>query len=164
MRVTKEQESKVRLRPQPSAGPQRGPELDRASDSASERPRRFRGERGDVGPLVVVTPVMVFIVMLVIQMGLYYHARSVMSAAAQDGARAYQNEGGTSNDAKLAANQILSGSGSLLLNEVVHVGQSNGIVTVKITANVKALIPGFGSQLAAEASGPREGFTRESSR
>jgi len=107
---------------------------------------------------------MVFIVMLVIQMGLFFHARSVMSAAAQDGARAYQNENGTASDAQFAANQILVGSANLLENESVTVSATGSMVTVIITARVTSLIPAFGADIAVEASGPREGFTPESGR
>jgi len=107
---------------------------------------------------------MVFMVMIVIQMGLYYHARSVMSAAAQDGARAYQNENGTPADATFAANQILSGSNSLLENEFVSVSQSGSLVTVRITAEVTSVIPLFDGDIAVEATGAREGFTSEPGR
>ena len=146
------------------AAPGLGPVHGRVPDSVSDARRRLRGDRGDVGPLVVVTPVMVMVVMLVIQMGLYYHARSVMSAAAQDGARAYQNENGTDTDARFAANQILNGSGSLLENELIAVSASGSLVTVTITAQVTSLIPFFDGTVAVEASGAREGFTSESTR
>jgi len=138
---------------------------DRAPDSVSEpKARRLCGQRGDVTPLVVVTPILVFMVMLVIQMGMYYHARSVMSAAAQDAARAMQHEGGTSADAYSAANQLLAGSSSLLQNELVVVIDGGTTVTVTITADMKSVVPFFDADLSVEASGPKERFRSESGR
>jgi Flp pilus assembly protein TadG len=56
--------------------------------------RRFKGDQGAVTTeFVIVTPVLLFFLMLVVQAGLYYHAVSVASAAAQEGARVAAMEG-----------------------------------------------------------------------
>lgn len=132
--------------------------------SDASRLRRLRGDRGDVAPLVVVTPIMVFMVMLVIQMGLYFHARSVMSAAAQDAARTAQHDNGSVADAYLAADQILAGSGSLVRNQSVAVNQTETEVTVTIAGEVTSLVPFWQAQVSVAASGPRENFRPESDR
>ncbi len=142
----------------------RGPAPDRAAQTRRRQRGRCRGDHGDVVPLVVVTPIMVFMVMLAIQMGLYFHARSVMSAAAQDAARAAQHEDGTEADGYAAANQILAGSESLLIGETTTVDQGPTEVTVNITAEVTSLVPFFTADLSVEASGPRESFRPESAR
>ena len=52
------------------------------------RPRRLGGDAGAATTeLVIVTPAFLFLILLTIQSGLYFHAVSVASAAAQDGAR-----------------------------------------------------------------------------
>jgi Flp pilus assembly protein TadG len=51
------------------------------------RGRRLRGDAGvATTELVIVTPAFLFLIMMIIQTGLYFHAASVASAAAQDGA------------------------------------------------------------------------------
>jgi hypothetical protein len=50
--------------------------------------RRLRGDEGAVTTeLVIATPAFLFLIMMIIQGGLYFHAVALASAAAQDGAR-----------------------------------------------------------------------------
>src|SRR5437588_13114100 len=49
--------------------------------------RRVRGEEGSTAELVVVFPFVMFILLLVFQFALWYHASHVAQAAAQEGAR-----------------------------------------------------------------------------
>jgi Flp pilus assembly protein TadG len=52
------------------------------------RGRRLRGDAGAVTTeLVIATPAFLFLIMMIVQSGLYFHAVSLASAAAQDGAR-----------------------------------------------------------------------------
>lgn len=51
-------------------------------------PRRFRGDEGAASTeLVIIAPVFLFLILLIVQLGLYFHAINVASAAAQEGAR-----------------------------------------------------------------------------
>jgi Flp pilus assembly protein TadG len=51
-------------------------------------PRRLRGDEGAAATeLVIIAPVFLFLVLLIVQLGLYFHAINVASAAAQEGAR-----------------------------------------------------------------------------
>lgn len=138
----------------------------RAHDPTKKRTNtRWRGERGDVTPMVILTPIAVFLVLWVIQMGLYFHARSVMSAAAQDGARAAQIENATPGDAVAAANQILADSQNLLINETVSVNAGADTVTVTVTADINNILPFWGGgQITSTASGPTERFRPEADR
>ncbi len=115
--------------------------------------------------MVVLTPIAVFLIMWVIQMGLYFHARSVMSAAAQDGARAAQVENATASDATTAANQILADSQNLLINDTILVTTDLNTVTVTITAEVQNVLPFWGGgTITSTASGPTERFRPEAER
>jgi len=52
------------------------------------RGRRLRGDAGAATTeLVIATPAFLFLIMMIVQSGLYFHAVSLASAAAQDGAR-----------------------------------------------------------------------------
>jgi len=115
--------------------------------------------------MVILTPIAVFLIMWVIQMGLYFHARSVMTAAAQDGARAAQMENAGAGDATAAANQILAGSQNLLINETINVSAGPDTVTVTITAEVQNVLPFWGGgTITSTASGPTERFRPEAER
>lgn len=49
--------------------------------------RRLRGDDGAATTeLVIIAPVFLFMILLIVQLGLYFHAISVASAAAQEGA------------------------------------------------------------------------------
>lgn len=122
------------------------------------------GERGDVAPMVVLTPITVFLVMFVVQMGLHFHARTVLNAAAQDGARAAQRLDATAADGTMAANQVLDGSRSLVTVQVLDVDTSPQTVTVTITADVLSVVPFWNRTATASASGPREQFRPEDER
>ena len=51
------------------------------------KPRRLRGDDGAATTeLVIVAPAFLFMILLIVQLGLYFHAISVASAAAQEGA------------------------------------------------------------------------------
>ena len=127
--------------------------------------RADRGdERGDVAPVVVLTPLTVFLVLFVVQMGLYFHARTVLNAAAQDGARAAQVLDATSGDGVAAANQILDGSRSLLTVQALEVDAGPPTVTVSITADVVSVVPFWTRSATAQASGPKEFFRPEDER
>jgi Flp pilus assembly protein TadG len=114
--------------------------------------------------LVVLTPLTVFLVMFVVQLGLHFHARTVLNAAAQDGARAVQYEDGTSADGVAAADQILNGSRSLLTVKSLDVDPGPPTVTVTITADIISVIPFWSKSVTASASGPKEQFRPESER
>ncbi len=134
----------------------------RARADTSER--AYRSERGDVAPLVILTPLTVFLVMFVVQLGLHFHARTVLNAAAQDGARAAQYEDGTSADGITAADQILDGSRSMFTVQNLSVDAGPPTVTVTITAEIVSVIPFWSATATATASGPKEAFRPEDER
>jgi Flp pilus assembly protein TadG len=143
----------------------------RASDQASRRDgwrARWRSaaadERGDVAPTVILSGASVLLVMLVIQLGIFFHARSVMNAAAQDGARAAQVEGATEADARAAAAQILAGSSNLIEDQAVVVSVGGDTITVTITGRVQTVFPGWRGDLTSSASGPVERFRNQAER
>jgi Flp pilus assembly protein TadG len=86
--------------------------------------RRLRGDAGAVTTeLVIATPAFLFLIMMIIQGGLYFHAVALASAAAQDGARTAA-VGGTDESVaagKLQAEQMLAElAPTLLQNKSVN--------------------------------------------
>lgn len=121
-------------------------------------------DRGDIVPLTIVIGLATVMVFFVIQVALLFHARSVVTAAAQDGVRAAQVENATAADAQAAASQILAGSSALLNNETVDVTTSGEFVTVTVTAEVSSVALGLTGPVTASASGVIERFRPQSER
>lgn len=127
--------------------------------------RRLRvDERGEVTATVILVPVVLILVMVVIQAGLTFHARSVVTAAATDAARTIQAEAGTEQDGRAVADQLLAGSAGLLVDPQVDVLAGGGEVEVVITAKVSSLVPFWDPTVQGRASGPIEQFRPEGSR
>lgn len=69
---------------------------------------RLRGDDGAATTeLVIVAPAVLFLILLVVQLGLYFHAISVASAAAQDGAREASLLDNTVADGEQAARDLI---------------------------------------------------------
>jgi Flp pilus assembly protein TadG len=121
-------------------------------------------ERGDVAPTVILTTLTVFLVMFVIQMGIFFHARTVLNAAAEDATRAAQVKGGSNADAERAIDQMVAGSSSLLTNQRRTVSVDADTVTVAIEADIPSLVPFWSGTVTARSSGPVERFRPEDER
>ncbi len=125
---------------------------------------RVTDDRGDVAPMVIMFGLATVMVFFVIQVALLFHARSVVTAAAQDGVRAAQVENATAADAQDAASQILADSTALLNNESVVVTPSGEFITVTVTADVTSVAFGLTGPVTASASGVIERFRPQSER
>lgn len=110
-----------------------------------------------------MTPVFIMGVMLVVQAALLFHARSLVTAAAADGARATQAEHGTEHDG-VAVVEALIGDGGLLEDPEVTVSRSASEVNVTISAEVRSLVPFWRPHITATSAGPVEVFVAESER
>jgi Flp pilus assembly protein TadG len=113
---------------------------------------------------VVLVTLTVFLVMFVIQVGLAFHAKTVLNAAAQDAVRAAQLENATTADGEAAAHEILAGSTGLLSNVEVVPHPTPTTVSFTVTADVLSLVPFWSGSVSGSASGPREMFRPESQR
>jgi TadE-like protein len=125
--------------------------------------RRLRQEERDGGYSVleaaIVLPIVFFLIMLVAQWAIVWHARSVTEAAAQEGLRtaeAYQSTAAAGRtDTLTYLGQVAPHS---LPNPDVTVTRTAGTATVQVTARVASVIP-FGHFTATEtASGPVENY------
>lgn len=113
--------------------------------------------------VVLVTPVLLLLVMLVIQFGLWYHAQHVAQAAADEGARAAKVETATAQDGIAGANAFLDQSSSRLINDRnVDATRTLDVATVTVTGHVTSVIPGFDLTVSASATDPVERFRPDS--
>ena len=117
-------------------------------------------ERGAAtAQLVIVFPVLLFMILVIVQFGLWYHGSHVARAAAQEGARAARLNGGDSAAGKQAANQLLGQVGeNVLTAPQVNVTVDPDWATVVVDAHSVPLIAGFSLPIHAESRGPVERF------
>lgn len=88
---------------------------------------------------------------------LFFHARAVVQAAAQDALSAAQLEGGTEQDGVNAANNALSLSQNLV-NVQVDVDENSSEIRVVVSAEVESIPLSVLAGVSAEAIGPKERF------
>lgn len=122
--------------------------------------RRLWGEDGDaVSETVILVPVLLLLIMVVVQFGLWYHAEHVVQAAAQEGARAARAEGSSSDEGKARAERFLAATGGSIIDQpVVVVTRDTDHASVLVTGKAVAVIPGLHLGVRARAESPTEEF------
>lgn len=121
--------------------------------------RRWSDERGEVTTTTLVFPALLFVILVAVQFALAYHAKTVVTAAAQDATRAVQAEGGTSGDGTAVAEAFVEDNASRLLDEVaVSVDADRASVRVEVSGRVASVVPGLRLRVRGAASGPTERF------
>lgn len=126
-------------------------------------------ERGSAAAsYVLLFPVLLVMFMSLVQWGLYFHAQSLVDAAAQDAARATQDAGGTADDGRAVADELLADarSSGLLENLDVTIDDAGGLVRASVNGRVRSLVPlpGFDLSVHGLAEGPKERFVAEDAR
>src|ERR671924_429842 len=112
---------------------------------------RLRDQSGEVTEVVLVTPALLFVVLLVLQFGLWYHA------AAQEGVRSARLEGGTAEDGRQRAEQLLERAGPTIVGDpVVDATRSVDTAVVEVRGQSVAVIPGMRLPIRARAESPIE--------
>jgi Flp pilus assembly protein TadG len=128
-----------------------------------DRHPRVRGDQGAAtAELVLATPALLFLMMLLVQFGLWYHASNVASAAAQQGARAARLEDGTEADGEAAARELLNQVGGRMLTDLsVRPDRNGDTARVEVTGNVVRVIPFMTLKVSEVSEGPVERFRPE---
>jgi Flp pilus assembly protein TadG len=125
--------------------------------------RGRRTERGSVSVEMVVLMIGLFtLLFLGLQAGLYYHARSVAIAAAQEGAREAGSQTGSQASGIAAAERFISSAGGAGVIADTHVTGSvtATTATVTVTGVAMSVIPGVQVEISQSASVPVERLTR----
>jgi len=122
-----------------------------------------RRERGSSSiQMVMLMPALFSIMFLGMQGALYYHARTVAIAAAQEGARAAGSQNGTAAEGVSAASSFVSDAGGRDVLPGAHMtsGRSATSATVTVTGTSLSVIPGWSPAVSQSASVPVERITR----
>ena len=121
---------------------------------------RRRTERGDATvETVLAVPVLLFLITVIIQAGLWFHGSQIMEAAAQEGVRAGRVDSATAVDAEDRARQFVSTlSPSLASTSTVHASKNAARTRVTVEGQVEAVIPGLRLTVSGSAESPTERF------
>lgn len=112
--------------------------------------------------VAVLFPALLFGIMLIVQYGLWFHAKQVAETAAAEAVDAAQTPTGTEADGTVAAESLLATSGNLS-GVRVSVDRTPTVVTVQITGDAPQLVPGFRFSVEARVEAPVERFVVEPS-
>lgn len=117
--------------------------------------RRRRDDRGAVTAQVAVVPAVLVLFFAVVQLSLWFYARSVATTAARHGLDAARVETGTGGDGEATANQFLAQVGGLRGAGVeVQRGAQEAVVTV--TGDPVTVLPFFHVPVRVTIEGPVE--------
>jgi Flp pilus assembly protein TadG len=112
--------------------------------------------------VAIVFPALLFWIMLIVQYGLWFHAKQVAETAAAEAIDAAQTPTGTSDDGESAARSFLAASGNLD-NPVITVQRDLTLVTAEVRGDAPRLVPGFSWTVTARSQAPVERFIPEPS-
>jgi Flp pilus assembly protein TadG len=134
--------------------------MSRARPATSSRCRR--GERGSTSiELLIILPALFAVMFLGVQAALYYHARTVAIAAAQEGARTAGAEYGRTSEGISAAHAFIADAGGndVLLGPSVSGSRTATLATVRVVGKSLSVIPGWAPVVRQSASVPVERLT-----
>jgi len=130
----------------------------------TSRPPRARGDTGmTTSQVAILFPAVLFWIMLIVQYGLWWHAKQVVNAAAIEAVDAAQVPAGSEAQGDRAARSFLSQTGNLS-QVTVTVERTPAFVTAEVTGNAPQLVPGFAWSVTARSQGPVERFIPEPDR
>jgi Flp pilus assembly protein TadG len=123
---------------------------------------RRRNERGSVTiQMVFLMPALFLVMFLGLQGTLYYHAREVALAAAQEGAREAGSETGTRDSGVATASTFLQDAGGtdVMTSTSVSASRTANTATVRVTGTSLSVIPVWHVTVTQSASVPVERLT-----
>jgi len=120
-----------------------------------------RDERGSVTvEAVILFPLALLLIFGAIQGGLYFYARSIATAAAEQGLQSARTEKGTAGAGGASAQQFLTASSKGLLTDTgVTPTRTATTAAVTVTGTTPSLIPGFTFTVSQTAAGAVERVT-----
>lgn len=121
------------------------------------RSRDSREHGAAATELAVLMPVLIMLVLIPVQVGLWWHAKQAAETAADEALDAAQVENATAADGRAGAQAILGQAGNLE-NVVIDVDRDGDIVSVTVSGELGfSIFPGPWS-VTAHAEGPVERF------
>jgi Flp pilus assembly protein TadG len=132
------------------------------SPASTTRPRVSSDQRGSVSiQMVILMPALFAVMFLGMQAALYYHARSVAIAAAQEGAREAGSQHGTRQAGVQVAQDFLGDAGGkdVMTDTGVTGSRSPTTATITVTGLSLSVVPGWRVRVTQSASVPVERLT-----
>jgi Flp pilus assembly protein TadG len=132
------------------------------SPASTTRTAVSRDQRGSVSiQMVILMPALFAVMFLGMQAALYYHARSVAIAAAQEGAREAASEHGTRQAGVQVAQDFLGDAGGKdVMTDTGVTGSRNATTaTITVTGLSLSVVPGWRVRVTQSASVPVERLT-----
>lgn len=125
--------------------------------------RSRRDEGSSAVELVLLTPLLTLVAFLAVQAALYMHARHVVLASAQQGARLARadslSDGNAVDSARAGTYSYLRQLGSNIVSDpAVTVTRAAGQATVRVTAHAVSILPFLTLRIVETSSGPVEQF------
>ncbi len=119
--------------------------------------RRLRGDRG-ASPVefAIVASAMIVLTFTVVQVGLYFYARSMALGAATQGANAGRGYNAPDGSAQSTALSFLDQAGDGLTNQRVTVTRTGQDVRVTVTGTAISVLPGVSFTVSQSAHGSVE--------
>jgi Flp pilus assembly protein TadG len=136
--------------------------MSRSRPATSSSRFQRHDERGSVSiELVILLPALFAVMFLGMQAALFYHARTVAIAAAQEGARAAGTEQGRESDGVTAANAFIDEAGGrdVLIGTSTTASRTATTATVTVTGFSLSVIPGWNVRITQSATVPVERVT-----
>ncbi len=125
---------------------------------------RLWGDGGmTTSQLAILFPAVLLWLMLIVQYGLWWHAKQVANAAATAAVDAAQLPNSTDKDGTAAAQEFLTQAGNLSAITIV-VDRTPTLVTAEVRGNAPQLVPGFAWTVTTRSQGPVERFIPEPQR
>lgn len=123
----------------------------------------LRGDRGSVGAeLVIVTPLVLFLLLAIVQFALWSHAAHIAQAAAAHGLAAARVQYGTAAEGSAAAQRVLDQLGhGPLTSTRIHTTRGAEATSIQVSGHAIAVIPFLHLPVHAQATGPVERFVPE---
>jgi Flp pilus assembly protein TadG len=120
-----------------------------------------RDERGAAtAQIVIATPVLLFMLLVIVQFAIWSQATHVAQAAASQALQATRVAGGTSATGQTEAQNVLDQLDTgPLSGSTIHVTRTATTATISITGTAESIVPFLHLPVHAEASGPTEQFT-----
>lgn len=126
--------------------------------------RRLHGDTGmTTSQVAILFPAVLLWLMLIVQYGLWWHAKQVANAAAAEAVDVAQIPTASTASGETAARDFLAQSGNLS-DIAVTVERTPALVTVEVTGRAPRLVPGFTWSVTARSQGPVERFIPENER
>lgn len=126
--------------------------------------RRLHGDMGmTTSQVAILFPAVLLWLMLIVQYGLWWHAKQVANAAAAEAVDVVQIPATSTASGETAARDFLAQSGNLT-DIAVTVERTPALVTVEVTGRAPRLVPGFSWSVTARSQGPVERFIPENER